>query len=66
MSRLTDERLAEIRAYIVTGYSTLRERAIVATLLAEVDRTRGFEAENDDLWTDFGLLQDELLYWQNQ
>ena len=61
MNRLTDERLEAIRTYLVSGYSNLRERALcecIAQLLAEVERTRYFESENEKLWDDLEQLGD--------
>ena len=48
MTRITDERLEDHRAYIAEGFSTLREQALLgcaAELLAEVDFHRAKDAE---------------------
>lgn len=63
MTRLTDERLAEIKTMYVHQPQTagvLSQTAVVLELIAEVERTRSFEQENDELWADLTRAHREI------
>ena len=60
MTRLTDERLEEIRARRNEVLLASSRTYSIDELLAEVDRLRFVEGENDDAWADLTRLQREI------
>ena len=61
VTRLTDERLAEIRSRSFAATPKTHDaRAALLDLLAEVDRLRFVEQEKYALWSDISRLQHEI------